>query len=831
MTERLTSHTSDEGKEFKRPEKSWPNMSVEQRNEVYQTHREALAGDLSALRENLGATVWEEVAGPEKNYTIEATGKTISSVMLEAFTREAGNLGDRTPKEVMFYSLDYIQNATENQGSNDNIDKVGKSDKLEIYNEGGRWRLRLTEPGEAVPRINVHLFPPKPESAQAGEPEEVRAPVRDTEPEPEPVRAPAPETDIAIVPPALAQGLAAINEDGLFTRDESDGAISFNPELFTLLQNSEALPGVEQVERDFLVAVLKNLEGRLSTLETENPGEAFGIVLGALSQSIREELPKSRLSAEMQAAITESARELDEFGASVSTLLEAVRGVMDSPDLPGAMENLKVKLEDNYEYLKNTPPFDALVEEAMDVSEVLEESRRLFEENPDMVMPDFTHYMGLGVDGKITFDRDRWQEFIESDAVVSDIPEAQRNFYNEVARNLKTNMETINMMSLEGPARIFTVIGNALKDALRGANLDENFKTTMGSLADSYIRMGQEIQEFVDALLNFKIEDIEPEVMTELKSRWDDLVNFLRVTPPFDQVFTALENTGKAFGELEASMAEVVRIRQEQQGYEEEEPVIIPLPPREEIIRRAPEPAPAPEPEPEPEPVEKRESVTQEQREAAFVDFFEQHVGYEYDLTAEPMTFEYIPKGETEPVQCSFSSKELKIGTETYRFTPEFNLTLDVDVEAVDDEALFGLGGLFNSAVEGTQKTNDIYQFEDAEFTGFRIEQEGGKVYLVPTGLKISGRFDTSDSVKEALEASDKAQIDVDAGTITITELPIDMQAKARLDVSDLFTRLEENSGTSSGTLVSVNNLDQTLQADSGSARIYGNFEIGFEKV
>src|SRR3989338_1304313 len=144
MGEHLESHHSDSGKSFKRPEKSWIAMSKEQRNEVYQTHKEALAGDLSMLREQLGNTVWNEVAGPEKNYGIQATGQTISRVMLDTFSREKGNLGGRTPKEVMFYALDYLQNGAENQGNADNIDQVEKDDIIQIYNEGGRWRLRLT---------------------------------------------------------------------------------------------------------------------------------------------------------------------------------------------------------------------------------------------------------------------------------------------------------------------------------------------------------------------------------------------------------------------------------------------------------------------------------------------------------------------------------------------------------------------------------------------------------------------------------------------------------------------------------------------------------------
>jgi hypothetical protein len=182
MPEHLESHYSDDGKEYKQPKKSWPNMSDKQRDEVYETHREALAGDLKTMRETLGTTIWDEVASADKNYEIKKTGRTISKVMLEAFEKEKGKLGkDRSARDVMFYSLDYLQNGEENQGRTDNIDLVEKDDDIEIYKVEGRWKLKLTEADGNV-RIDGFLFPPKLEEDKV-----------EPEPEPEPEPKPKPK--------------------------------------------------------------------------------------------------------------------------------------------------------------------------------------------------------------------------------------------------------------------------------------------------------------------------------------------------------------------------------------------------------------------------------------------------------------------------------------------------------------------------------------------------------------------------------------------------------------------------------------------------------------
>ncbi|MBT7483246.1 hypothetical protein HN680_00585, partial [Candidatus Peregrinibacteria bacterium] len=146
-------HTdSESGKKYKAPKGSWHNLSEQESSEIYQTHREALAGDLSDYREKLRGDIWDDIANPDNvDYQLERTatpnGTPISSLLLDAFTSESarGGLGGRDPHKVMYYCLDYLQNGKENQGHVHKINEVDPGEKIKIYLDGepARWKLKV----------------------------------------------------------------------------------------------------------------------------------------------------------------------------------------------------------------------------------------------------------------------------------------------------------------------------------------------------------------------------------------------------------------------------------------------------------------------------------------------------------------------------------------------------------------------------------------------------------------------------------------------------------------------------------------------------------------
>ncbi|MDP2624658.1 MAG: hypothetical protein Q8P27_00555, partial [Candidatus Peregrinibacteria bacterium] len=159
----------------------YPKMSQEERDEVYKSTKEALAGDLrTAPRNSLGNRVWNELASPALNYSLRKPagalkGMPVSQAILNAMTQQngSGGLGGRKPMEVMFYCLDYLQNAPENRFQTgtpekgdtgiSNIDKVDIKDEVEIYaDDAGRWKLRVIKP-DGANRMDGFLFPPAPE--------------------------------------------------------------------------------------------------------------------------------------------------------------------------------------------------------------------------------------------------------------------------------------------------------------------------------------------------------------------------------------------------------------------------------------------------------------------------------------------------------------------------------------------------------------------------------------------------------------------------------------------------------------------------------------------
>ena len=207
-------------KEFYLPKKElgeerYIRMTEEDRNKVYQSTKEALAGDLSkASRESLAKKAWEDLAGPSLNYTLkkkatELKGMPISQAILDACTQAKKSnlnaLGKRTPRQVMFYCLDYLQNKEKMP----NIDLVKKDEYVEIYKEEStqRWKLRvLNDKGEVQRGMDGYLFPPAaapvaPAPAPVAAPEPAPAVVSEPAPAavPEPAPAAVPEPAPAVV--------------------------------------------------------------------------------------------------------------------------------------------------------------------------------------------------------------------------------------------------------------------------------------------------------------------------------------------------------------------------------------------------------------------------------------------------------------------------------------------------------------------------------------------------------------------------------------------------------------------------------------------------------
>ena len=155
--------------EFYVPKEKYVGMTAQDRSKVYKSTKEALAGDLSkASLESLAKKAWDDIANPSLNYSLkkkasDLKGMPVSQAILEAFTQaKKGNaeaLGKRTPRQVMFYCLDYLQNKEKMP----NIDLVKRDEYVEVYKEAStqRWKLRVTnDKGEVQRGMDSYLFPP-----------------------------------------------------------------------------------------------------------------------------------------------------------------------------------------------------------------------------------------------------------------------------------------------------------------------------------------------------------------------------------------------------------------------------------------------------------------------------------------------------------------------------------------------------------------------------------------------------------------------------------------------------------------------------------------------
>ena len=182
----LENRTMPSGQEVILPKGDSPdrykNLTPEERDQVYKSLLE-LSGDLGEkARTDLEAEIWEGLASPQLNYRLkkkeeELKGMPVSQAILDAMTQQFDQkgLGGRTPEQVMFYCLNYLQNAPENrQGEKaigvSNMDKVGPDEWVEIFKVEGRWKLRVIAADGKTVRMSGFLFPPKPKKEARNEP-------------------------------------------------------------------------------------------------------------------------------------------------------------------------------------------------------------------------------------------------------------------------------------------------------------------------------------------------------------------------------------------------------------------------------------------------------------------------------------------------------------------------------------------------------------------------------------------------------------------------------------------------------------------------------------
>lgn len=175
----LENRTLPSGQEVTLPRGKSPDRYIkleqEERDKVYRSLKE-LAGDLSEeSRANLEEETWKQIASPKLDYALKKPaealkGMPVSQAILEAMKQQGlkeGGLSGRTPEQLMYFCLNYLQNAPENrQGEKgvgmNNMDKVGPNEWVEIFKVEGRWKLRVIATDGKTVRMSGFLFPPKP---------------------------------------------------------------------------------------------------------------------------------------------------------------------------------------------------------------------------------------------------------------------------------------------------------------------------------------------------------------------------------------------------------------------------------------------------------------------------------------------------------------------------------------------------------------------------------------------------------------------------------------------------------------------------------------------
>lgn len=143
-------------------ETKWPNLKEEERSKVYSSMKEKYAGSLASSkreRDDLEHEIWDDVIlGKDPAYAKtpiytandpKISAAPVSSMLKLEYERIFENDYNFTPKQMMFFSLDYLQNAEENQalknelGFSGNIDTVPADATLGFTYYKDRWALEI----------------------------------------------------------------------------------------------------------------------------------------------------------------------------------------------------------------------------------------------------------------------------------------------------------------------------------------------------------------------------------------------------------------------------------------------------------------------------------------------------------------------------------------------------------------------------------------------------------------------------------------------------------------------------------------------------------------
>lgn len=174
----------------------WPKMTPEERSKVYASLKETYGGHLAQLdattelaKKNLEAKVKADLGISSEQFWLELNnidirnefkandpklkGMPVSMSLLLTFQEKfnpfkAERIGIKgKEKELMLFSLDYLQNASENKSKNPHgkIDLVPKDGSIKImqdHSSNDRWTLQILD-GKQKVQFEGYLFPPEAE--------------------------------------------------------------------------------------------------------------------------------------------------------------------------------------------------------------------------------------------------------------------------------------------------------------------------------------------------------------------------------------------------------------------------------------------------------------------------------------------------------------------------------------------------------------------------------------------------------------------------------------------------------------------------------------------
>ncbi len=329
-------------------------------------------------------------------------------------------------------------------------------------------------------------------------------------------------------------------------------------EAENFINQNEALAELPPEAKDFLIGVIRIAAPKLEELDMSTK-EFLGQLVSIIGDAIAEASSDTGFSDAVQSAMERTGNELSDVGEAINGVVASIDAFNLNDFSEESRAQLEASLQASADFFRENSPFKEVVKEATDVFEAvggldesLDELNRVLpviEESPEGA-----EVARLDLDALLvaiqTEDFEAMRELLKDPEATPGLTEPQRLLYIQTLEIFEEKIKTLDSSSIDRLGQIMVAFGESIQEALPDSEYGQPIKDAFSNVGDQFILFGGEMNEFLEAIADFDMNEVTPEQIEKIKDQFHELVAFFRETPPFDKVFASLEKLSTEYIEL-----------------------------------------------------------------------------------------------------------------------------------------------------------------------------------------------------------------------------------------------------------------------------------------